>query len=482
MLTVKINGIDRTERVSFNGSLKIQDNINQQRDTLSFEVRKAPSKDWYPQKADEIIVEYGASDPVRIFGGIITGVERSIESINLAVFRCEAVDWSFLLDRKLVVERYTSEYISDIISDLITKYAPTFTMENVVGDEVITAIVFNGIKISECIEKLSQLTSYSWYVDADKDIHFFPKNQDPSPFNISDTSENYIWESLKISDDFSQIRNSVVVKGGDIEGNTLSEVFTASGTEDERKLYSTAHKFAHLPEVKVNGGAALSGGVDYINDDADYDFMWDYSQKYVRFTSGHIPDEGDVVTISGIPLYRLIGRLNDSKSIKEYGIYEHQIEDENIRSKEEILLRASSEFYAYKNGVIEGEFQTYDFGLRSGQVININSELRGVDEDFLIQSVSFSAITPDGDGIWNVKLATLRTVGIIEFLQSLLRSDGIDDGSSDLLLSFYQYDDVAEASDSVTFPANTSSPPYTWEDETGVSESNPVRWNFFTWT
>ena len=458
MLYVEIGGVDRTERIRFNGSLHVQDNINQQRDTFTFEVRKTPADSWYPERADEVIVEYGGSDATRIFGGVITRVERSIESANLAVFKCEAADWSFILDRKLVTERYENDYVSDIIDDLLTNYTTGFTMAGVVGDLVISSIVFNGIKISECLEKLAQLTGYSWYVDAYKDIHFFPKNEEAAPFSLTDTSENYLWESLVITDDFSQIKNSVLVKGGDIEGNEVTEEFTATGTDDERRIYKTAHKIARMPTVTVDS-VPVTVGVEFLNDDADFDAMWDFNQKYVRFTDGNIPAASDVVAISGIPLYKLAGRLNDSESIAQYGIYEFKIEDANIRSKEELLSRAEAELEAYKNGVVEGEFVTYEPGLRSGQIITINSTLRGVNEEFLIQSVDFEMRSPVGDGVWHVRLATLRTVGIIEFLQRMLRNDGVSEGENDLLLSFFQYDDEAEAADTV--PAFvTTSPPY----------------------
>lgn len=478
MLYVEVDGVDRTSRIQFNGSLRIQDNINQQRDTLSFEVKRAPSDSWYPEKFQEVIVEYGGSDATRIFGGVITRVERGIESVNLAVFKCEAIDWSFVMDRKLVTERYTNDYVSDIIGNLLTTYAPDFTMAGVVGDLRISTISFNGIKISECLEKLAQVTGYSWYVDAYKDIHFFPKNEEPAPFGLTDTSGNYVWESLWVTDDMTQLKNSVLVKGGDIEGNEITEEFTATGTDDERRLYKTAHKIARMPVVTVNA-SPVTVGVEFLNDDDDFVAMWDFAQKYVRFTDGNIPDDADVIAITGIPLYKLVGRLNNSESIEEHGIYEFKIDDGNIRSQDEMLSRAEAELEAYKNGVTEGEFTTYEPGLRSGQVITVNSALRGVNEDFLIQSVDFEMRSPTDDGMWKIRLATLRTVGIIEFLQRMLRNNGDSEGENELLLSFYNFDDELSIADSFTLPVAVTSPPYKYYSGTPTGDIG--KWNFSTW-
>lgn len=482
MLTIYIDAEDVTNRVNFDGDFGISDNINQKRDTFDFEIRKAPGQTFFPEKGSEVIVEFGeGSDPSRIFGGTITSVERSVRSVNKVIYRCQAVDYSFILDRKLVLERFENTSVSDIIQELVYSYAEDFTFDNVVGDYVVEAISFNRIKISECLEKLAQITGYSWYVDYYKDIHFFPKNEEPAPFNLGDLSENFVWESLVIRDDFSQIRNSIVVQGGEIEGNEVSEEFTATGTEEERKLYRLAHKFAQMPAVYI-GSTPITVGVEFLNDDADYEAMWDYNQKYLRFTPGNIPADTEVITVTGIPLYKLIGKLNDSESVTEHGVWEFNIKDDNIRSQEDMRSRALAELEAYKNGVTEGEFRTYESGLRSGQVITVQSTLLGVSEDYLIQSVNFSMRNTVDAGEWQVKLATLRTVGIIEFLQKLLRDNGKErDSGAEFLLSFFQYADETEVSDDISTPVVTS-PPYTWEDEPPTPQTNPIVWNFFTWT
>ncbi len=455
MLYLEVDGVERTNRVQANGSFRHQSNVNQQRDVLSFEVKKSPTDTWYPEIGSDIYVEY---DSAPIFGGTITRVAKSVESASLVIYQVEAQDRAFELDRKLVTERYTNEYVSTIIGDLVANYAPTFTTVGVIGDIVITSISFNGIKVSECLEKLAQIVGYAWYVDSDQDIHFFPKNEEPAPFDLTDTSENYVWESLVVADDLSQVRNSILVKGGDIEGNEVTEEFTATGTADERTTYRLAHKFARLPTVLVNS-VSQTVGVEFLNADADFDCMWDFQQKYVRFTAGNVPAATDVVEVTGTPLYRLVARLNNPASIAEHGIYEFKIEDSNIRSQDEIRSRAEAEIEAYKNGVTEAQFETYTAGLRSGQVINVNSTLRGVNEDFLIQSVDFQMRSGMGDGVWSVKLATMRTVGIIEFLQRMLRNNGASEGENELLLTFLQYADEAEADDDAPV-ITTTSPPY----------------------
>jgi hypothetical protein len=299
-------------------SVRIQDNINQRRDTLVFRVKKAPGQEFAPQINQEVVVNFESE---RIFGGVITNVQIKVESINHIVYEVTCSDYSHLLDRRLVLERFANETVAGILAFILNKYDNEgFTISNVIGDQEIGSITFNRIMISECIEKLAEVTGYSWYVDYYKDIHFFPKNEEAAPFNLTDTSNNYLWESLEISNDLSQIRNIILIEGGDQEGNQRTEEFTAVGTEEERTYYRLAHKFATLPTVKVNN-VEVDVGTENFDKDEDFDAMWSFQQKYIRFTSGNIPAETNVITVTGIPLFPIVAKIQNTTSVLQYGPY-----------------------------------------------------------------------------------------------------------------------------------------------------------------
>ena len=483
MITVTIDSVDVTNKIQF-PSLKINDSINHRRDTCSFAVKRLAGDSYTPDISQEVVVEL---DGTKIFGGIITGFTQKVESVNHLVYSVEATDYTQLLDRKVVLERFRSRTVSYIIDFILNKYdSEGFTMTNVAGTTTIGSISFNRITISECIQKLADALNYSWYVDYDKDIHFFPKNDELAPFNITDTSKNYSWESLSVSKDLTQLRNAIFIVGGLERGLERSEEFTATGTEEERTYYRLASKFAETPTVEVNS-VAKTVGTEFLANDEAFDCMWDYNQKYIRFTAGNIPTATDEITVTGIPLFQVVGRVQDSSSILEHGLYEFVVTDSSIASREEARQRGQAELEAYKNGVIEASFKTNTAGLRSGQVININSAVRGVNENYIIQRVNFRMITQDF-GEWVVELATQKTIGIITFLQDLIRKKTISEGESETLLTFLQLDDDAEASDSVGTPAVTS-PPYMImpedpsEDATVISNNpskTPAVVNFFT--
>ena len=164
-------------------------------------------------------------------------------------------------------------------------------------------------------------------------------------------------------------------------------------------------------------------------------------------------------------------------SINTYGIYEVFKEDKSIGSREEALTYALAELEAYKDGIIEGKFKTDTTGLRSGQIITIDSDLLGIDEAFLIQSVRFKLIAKD-KGEWTVKLATMRTIGIIQILQDLIRFREIREFDPDNLLSLIQLDSTCKITALVSAPVATTTEDYVWHSG---AEPNPIIWNLFTW-
>jgi hypothetical protein len=474
-LQVLINSIDRTDKVRFPFFTKI-DSLNQNKDLLRFQVRQTADSVWQPEVDDEIIVN---DNGTRIFGGAITSITKRTEVVNYIDYQIECTDWSFYLDRRLVLERFRNRTIDYIIDFLLDKYdTDGFTMNNVFGEQTIGSISFNRITISEAIQKLADATGFSWYVDYHKDIHFFPKNAQPAPFNLTDTSNNFIWNSLEVENNITQIRNAVFVEGGEERGNERTEEFVATGSSEDRRYYRLANKFAETPVVEVNS-TPVTVGVEFLDNDALFQAQWSFQEKYIRFTDGNIPAVNDDVTVEGIPLFPVVVRVQEPSSIAEFGLWEFVIRDSSIQSRDEALDRAQAELQAYVRGLTEATFNTYTPGLQAGQVIHINSPIRGVDESFLIQQVTYQTRTQD-QGEYLVRLATLRTVTLVELLQNMLKEKGVKEGESETLLTFIDFADEGTGTDAIE-DITVSSPPYHITDSDGnVTTGTPALVNFST--
>lgn len=480
-VTLTIAGTDRADQVQWK-SLRRDNRINNQPDTLKFSLLYGGTKTYKPSINDEVILTINGN---REFGGRILRVDQRLNSSFQIEYDITCQDYVFDLNGQLVTERYTSTNVQAVILDIVSNYTSGFTTTNVSGSGLsIDSVAFNRITVAEALEKLAKLTSYSWYVDYNKDIHFFAKTEEPAPYRLTDDTSHpdygkYIYDSLIINEDLSQLRNTILVEGGEKVGNTRSITRLGSELSSEGTL-NIEYKYSSKPTVEVDS-VAQTVGIDFLDDDASFDCMWSFQQKYIRFTAGNIPTSGQTIDVSGTPLYPIIVNVPEPVSVATYGTKEFAIRDKTIRSDDEAIERALAEIRAYGNELTSGSFQTYTSGLEAGQLLTIADTFRDVSEQVLIQSVQLRCTDPNGDKLeYSVKFATLKDIGIIEFLQGQLMDEELSEDEVQTLLSFLQLEDEADFTDTLDAPV-TSSPPYKWSND---AETTPNRliWNFGTWS
>jgi hypothetical protein len=454
--------VDRTDKVLMD-SFRKQDNINQKVDELSFE-----TVDFKPNLNAEVKVYYNAD---LIFGGNIIGVETNKTHLYTK-YKITTKDYSHILNRKLVNKTYNDTSINDIIADIIDTYATDFTYDNVDCDFVVTQIQFNRTTVTEALEDLAEIVKFGWYVDYDKDIHFFAKNTEMSPFNLTNNSNNFIWDSLSLSDDFSQIRNRIIVIGGEYESAENTESYVADG---EQRQFPLAFKFAEIPVVTVDS-VPFTVGVDGLDSEDNFDCFWSFNGKYIRFKDTNYPDIDEVVAVTGNPLLPIVVNVPDQESILEYGVFEHKVIDKKIKSREDAIKRGITELEAYSTSITVGSFSTYQTGLRSGQTININ--VGDTNESFIIQTVSMT-MRGNNAPIYRITLGTTKTQNIISILQKLLRQDEVViEGIT--LLELFNLSESMEFTDTLTLPSEERTDVYKYAPTTDPDEES--RWNFSVWS
>lgn len=439
---------------------------------------------------------------------------------------------------------------------------------------------FNYENPTSCIRQLVNLFEWQWFIDENKDVNIFKRFDVVSPFNLSDTSGNYVYRSLKIKDKGDQLRNSIIVRGGDFISTEITDELShqADGVNKIFKLGFRYSDFSvtldgvdkpiglenidgfagvesvsqkqggdtiNLGEVAGNtyqaqqiiqsrkgrmesvqlrirkvgspadnlniqifsddgsnqpSGTALStvtvitnatisssfaditvaftenatnsllfdendkfhmritrvGAVDGANYyeiegkdgnpidaranvgdgtptwtelDFDWDFvqflsfdaLYSFSEKILTFDTA--PGGSAVVLWTGKPHIPVIVQSKDVVSIAEVGEFQFRIIDKSILNKPAARQRASQEILAWAEEVNEGQFVTYQDGLRAGQTINVQSDIRGISENFLIKRVRAKGRSSDSLQ-YQVTLVTTKTMGIIYWMQTqLLKED-----------------------------------------------------------
>lgn len=233
-LTQKIAGggseLDKTDQVEWN-SVEKTEVLTKEPDTLRFKVKNYGSKTWVPSLDDEIYL-YDTDGTTRIFGGVVVDIRESIDAlVQYKEIVCK--DFTHTLDRKLVSVSYEAVTATSIVSSIISAYTTGFTTTNVVAPITVNKVVFNYQTVSKALTKLADtLGNYDWYVDYNKDINFFAKGTRVAPFNLDDTTGNHKWNSLEVKENTSQLRNKIIIRGGDTLGTAFTDYIIADGIQN----------------------------------------------------------------------------------------------------------------------------------------------------------------------------------------------------------------------------------------------------------
>lgn len=416
---VEINAVDRTGDI-VNGSISIDDSVNDTVNTCRLVIDDL-SNSGIPENDEEIVIT--AMDGTIMFAGYVVNVSLSSKTSGggkvLATVNC--VDYTRDLDANLVHETYENMTDKEIIEEIIETYCPGMgiTTANVVSTVTVEQIAFNYLQPSECFRKLAELSGNSWYIDYEKDIHYFPLVTNVSPFNITSASADY--SNLKISKDASQIKNRVYVRGG----TKLSEYTNYYEVGDGEKVQFVLPDKPHDIIIYVDRGAGYveeSCGIKNI-DTSGYKWYLNYQEKYIEQDEGETvlsdTDKLKVVYKYDIPI---LVAVENTQSILDNGQKEYAIFDKSISTTQAARDRASAELIDYANRLISGSFDTFETGFISGQYIHINLADYDVDDDYLIQKVSAKSMGA-GTYKYTVSIASAKTIGIIKFLVKLLEAN-----------------------------------------------------------
>lgn len=414
MIQILVNTVDVTDQIE-QGTLEVVQRITNQVDSANFSVRKAGSKTLTPAYGDDVEIYDGAT---KIFGGTIISVQQAPTAGPGGIeYDVRCVDHTYAFDKTLASKTYTGDSITDIITDLVASYAPTFTVANVSSGFIIEKIVFNQVPLSTCLKRLADIVNYDWYIDEEKDVHFFQKYANTAPFNLTDTDGNHIYKTLRRNSDGSQVANRIKVRGGEYNGSTYNDSITVSGNDS--KAFTLPYRFANLT-VSLNT-VAQSVGIDFIDDFTSKDVLYNFQEQMIRFENNLTA--GDVIAFSGNPKVPVFAVVEDPVSIAEYGKIEKLLRDDSIESNDVARRRANAELYAYAEPVIDAKFKTYTAGLRAGMVISIESANQNIAaEELMIKTLTFR-MRDHGNFTYEADLVSTKRYDFITLLQKILEPD-----------------------------------------------------------
>lgn len=480
-IQILIDGVDRTRKVKAQ-SIRLDNILTNKRDTATFSITENSGDTYKPTIGNEVVVYDGAT---KIFGGIIVSMVDTPGIIGVVDHAITCQDYTRLMDHRLVPNTFTGQNVNAIITFLRDNYFPDFTLNNLNANVVISYVAFNYKPVYQCITDLANAINYDWYIDYDKDLHFFAKEVTAAPFNLTDTAGNHHYESLIIRRDNSQIRNTIIVRGGEYIGSQLTTNIQTNGVD---AIFPLPYKFADFAAHLT--GEILSVGVDNLDLADNFDVLYNFQEKILKFKEVDKPSASKTLKISGKPYLPVIVRYRSEIDIAAMtsaestgtftsdGVYEYLIKDKTINSREGALQRARAEILAYAETLSEGEFITETSGLKAGMSITVQSTSRGMaTTTYIINKVTTTQFTKDTFQ-YKISLITTRTMDLIDVLQKLIlqNTEDIEINPNDITDVIINLGDSGEFTDTLgTF--STHGATYKWGPSTDTS-----LWNFSVWS
>jgi hypothetical protein len=491
---------DITSLVEFDSSFNIQSVLTKEKGQFTFNI-KAPKAPTLPTNmpviGDTIYVKYTINGNTQlIFGGTLVTIEPVVKGVYL-LYQCTAADWGFAFDSKLVKENFAGEDPQAIVQALVATYAPGFTTNHVqLGNFLVSSIQFNYQQLSKCLESLAKQIGWDWYIDPNKDVHFYFAEGNPAssseitqaPIIIDDTTGDIEWPSLDVQIDITNMKNSVYVVGGTYAKDFVLDpdpmatppqyapvdVYTSvAGTF----VYPLAYPYSQSTMTVTLAGVGQSIGTDQQTDPLTVEVLYNDSGRFIRFTTD--PGNGNQIIVQGEAQIPILAHVQDSESISTYGEYQDSIVDSKILSIQQAQERAQADIDMFGDPVYTVKFSTISplsNQLFIGQQITLNSAKFGIaNKTLIIKQINCVAYSPTVLE-YQVQCLGSDVVSFNDIMLTLLQQSLGAESTPDstVLQELLALNEGLALTDTVTVTTGTS--PYQW----GPNSPQP-RWGFFKW-
>ena len=413
MIQILISSVNRTADVKLS-DFGIEQVLGHEQDACSFTLKSGAR----PIEGQEVVV---TSSGTREFGGIITTPAEDEKTPSIVWHKVEAVDYGYQLDRLLVAEVYENVAADAIVIDIMGKYCTGFTYAGVVaGAPVVEYIKFDYARPSECFKQLAEYVGWYWRVDYFKDLHFFPQFEAAAPMVIG---ANAPIRKLKHVLDIQGLRNKVYVLGGKMLSDPQDFPTVSDGVQ---RLWTLGHQ-PHSPRVIVGdiSNPEIVPGLEYVDDESNYTWMYNQAEKYIRLASSTAPPaDGTTITFRyKVPMDVITTRedLASQQAIAAIqggtGIYEHKIVDTNLITIQAAEAAGDADLAEHANPQIKGTFATEVAGFAPGQRLTVDLPVRGIAGEYMVQRVR---IGHDGRQLAYEVQYSGRLKGIPDLLRALV--------------------------------------------------------------
>ena len=432
-ITVTCNGTDISNSVDWK-SLDVVNVLTKENGSCKFNVNLAQGQSGITVPAIGNVIEVYDSTGI-IFGGTVTEVETTIKGLYM-MNAVTVSDWGYLFDGVLVKKNYSGVDPHDIVVDIVTNFCggKGFTTNHVqYGNFTVPTIQFNYQQPTKCLQSLANLIGWDWYIDANKDVHFFLGDVDnavgdggPAPIAIDATSAEIQWNSLDVNLNLQNMQNSVYVIGGSrITMFTSSNTLDSYKTDGVQQSFPTSYAYTTSTiQVTLNGVAQTVGILNQVTDPTTVDVIYAPTDRNIQFTHG-APASGETVLIWGWAEVPIVAHASDSAAIASYGEYQGVIVDSKITSVPEAQARATAQILLFGHPVYDVKVNTLIAGCRLGQAITVNLPAFGINKQLVIKRIESVGYVPGANGKLQYQLECIGSdkVTFVDLMSTILQQE-----------------------------------------------------------
>lgn len=340
--------------------------------------------------------------PVKLFGGSLDQVTEARRTATSETFHdLQAVDFSQLADRELVAEEFTSQTVRAIAASLVATYLADdgVTLDPAMVDgPTVDYLQFNYKTVAACFDDLDTLSGFAWTIDADRILRFFDRSTNLAPFAIDSTvaEKPYLANSLTVLATRQQYRNAQYVRAGTDITDPLTERFKGDGAT---RTFTVGFPLALAPTAFTVNGSPKTVGVRQV--DTGKDFYWqENSNQLTQDQSGTLLTGSDTLAVTYQGYFPIIVESQETAEIAARaaieggsGLYE-ALEDMPDITRSSLAMNYADGFLRkYGQIPLTLQFDTFQDGLASGQLLTVNLPEHGIlNQQYLISEVDVADV------------------------------------------------------------------------------------------
>lgn len=223
MTVAIVAGVTQNYRLA-RSSMAIRENARGKPNTANF--RLIQNDQPAPEHSQEVVL-WDDTMTHKLFAGELISVDKVMIGPFVYAWDCSATDWELLLHRHHHVQRYVNQTVGQIIKDVIAKQAPGIDASGVADILTVPSFTANYRLPAEILRDLCDFYGLTYWVDYDKVLNVTSALANSAAMQITPSNSR----GLVVSVDRSQLRNKIIVRGGQQASAPFTETWQGDNVQ-----------------------------------------------------------------------------------------------------------------------------------------------------------------------------------------------------------------------------------------------------------